>query len=183
MEKSPKYLTKLEVRRLFSVIKRPRDCAIFRVVYFHGLRASEVGALQLSSFSQSEHRLLIHRLKGSLPSNAELSPDELKHLKAWLRDRGLAPGPLFLSNRKRGIGRAQLHVLMRMYCAAADIPREKAHMHVLKHSLATHLLQAGTDLFTVKRILGHKKITSTEAYIHMADAEVDEAARRFHESW
>ena len=72
---------------------------------------------------------------------------------------------------------------MRKYCAAAGIPREKAHMHILKHSLATHLLQAGTDLYTVKKLLGHKKITSTEAYLHMSNAEVDQAARRFHENW
>jgi integrase/recombinase XerD len=183
MQTSLKYMTKQEVRKLFSVIVNPRDRAIFRIVYWHGLRASEVGALQLSSFNIAESRLMIERLKGSLPSNAELSADELKHLRAWLRVRGLAPGPLFPSNRKRGIGRFQLHVLMRKYCAAAGIPRDKAHMHVLKHSLATHLLQAGTDLYTVKRLLGHKKITSTEQYIHMADAEVDQAARRFHETW
>lgn len=126
---------------------------------------------------------MVKRLKGSLASNCELSPDELKHLRAWLRDRGPAPGPLFPSNRKRGISRFQLHKLMRKYCAAAGIPTEKAHMHVLKHSVATHLLQAGEGLYVVKKLLGHRRITSTEVYLHIADSEIDHAARRFHENW
>jgi site-specific recombinase XerD len=183
MQTSLKYLTKQEVRKLFSVIVNPRDRAIFRIVYFHGLRASEVGALQLSSFNHADRRLMVVRLKGSLPSNAELSPDELRCLKAWIRVRGSDPGPLFPSNRRTGISRFQLHVLMRKYCAAAGIALEKAHFHCLKHSVATHLFQSGVDIFTVKKLLGHKRITSTEQYLHMLDAEVDLAARRFHENW
>jgi site-specific recombinase XerD len=183
MQTSLKYLTKQEIRKLFSVIVNPRDRAIFRIAYFKGLRASEVGALQLSSFNPAEGRLMVERLKGSLSSDAELSPQELQYLKAWLRDRGQAPGPLFPSNRKKGISRYQLHVLMRKYCALAGISREKAHMHVLKHSFAMHLLRSGADLYTVKRLLGHRRITSTEQYIHMADNEIDQAARKFHETW
>jgi site-specific recombinase XerD len=178
-----KFLTKQQVKHLFQVIESRRDRAIFRILYWCGLRASEVGMLQLSSYDPIEHRLFVKRLKGSLASNAELSRDCVRSVNAWLAERGREAGPLFSSNRRRGISRQQLHELMRKYCALANIPRARSHCHVLKHSLATHLLQAGVDLFTVKKILGHKRITSTEQYLHMADIQVDSVRRRFEEEW
>jgi site-specific recombinase XerD len=178
-----KYLTKQEVKSLFGVIKSKRDRAIFQIVYFHGLRASEVGRLQLSSYSPKERRLFIGRRKGSLTSNPELSAHEIRVLNAWLAVRKKGPGPLFPSNRKTGIDRRMVWVLTRKYCAAAGIDRAKAHPHILKHSIATHLLQSGVDLYTVKKILGHKKITSTERYLHMADTQVDDVVRKFQEEW
>ncbi len=180
-----KYLTKQEVKRYFAVIpkSKKRDRAMFRIMYFQGLRASEPGTLQLSSFSPTERRLYIRRLKGSLSSNPELSADELRYLNAWLNERGKSAGPLFPSNRKTGIDRTTVFKLTRKYCQLAGINIEKAHPHIFKHSLATHLLQSGVPLQMVQKILGHKKITSTEVYLHIADSEVDDAARRFQEEW
>ncbi len=139
--------------------------------------------LQMSSYDPVERRLYVRRLKGSLASNAESPRDCVRALNAWLAERGRDPGVLFPSNRGKGISRQQLHGLMRRYCTLANIPRARSHCHVLKHSLATHLLQAGVDLFTVKKILGHKRITSTEQYLHMADIQVDSVRRHFEETW
>jgi len=178
-----KYLTKQEVKKLFAVIETKRDRAIFHVIYFHGLRASEVGQLQLGSYNPADRRLYIRRLKGSLASNPEVSRATHLYLSKWIKERGSQPGPLFPSSRGTGISRKQIFELMRKYCVAAAIDRAKAHPHALKHSVATHLLNAGVDLYTVKKLLGHKKITSTEVYLHVADSQVDSAARRFQDEW
>ena len=72
MQTVAKYLTKQELLKLFGAIVNRRDRAIFRICYWNGLRASEIGALQLTSFNAEEGRLMVKRLKGSLPSNPEL---------------------------------------------------------------------------------------------------------------
>jgi site-specific recombinase XerD len=178
-----KYLTKQEVKRFLDVIHSKRDRALFRLMYFIGMRASEPGDLQLSSYSPAERRLYVRRLKGSLASNPELSPDTNRVLMAWIRERGKEPGPLFPSNRGTGISRQQVWELVRKYARLAHIDPAKAHPHIFKHSLATHLLQSGVGLYQVKMLLGHKKITSTEVYLHIADVEMDNVARTFQDAW
>jgi integrase/recombinase XerD len=178
-----KYLTKEEVKRLFKVIKSPRDRAIFAVSYFRGLRASEVGKLPLSGLKLNHKRLFVRRLKGSVAAEFLISDLEVKLLRAWLKQRGTDAGPIFLSNRGKGISRQQMFVLMRKYCGLAGIPEDKAHPHALKHSLGTHSLQSGMGLLQVKNILGHKKLSSTEHYLHLANNELDDAAAQFYSNW
>ena len=183
MSETAKYLSKQELKRFFASIKSPRDRAIFHLSYFRGLRASEVGRLPMSALKLREKRLFIRRLKGSAAAEFLLSDNEVRYLKAYLAERGTSPGPIFLSRRGLGISRQQLDLLIKKYCAEAGIDRAKAHMHVLKHSIATHLLQSGVHLLHVQRLLGHKKLSSTEYYLHLTDNEVDEVAAQFYAGW
>lgn len=159
-----KYLTQEEVERLFAAIGSQRDRAIFRLAYHRGLRASEIGRLQLADWRQKTDRIHVARLKGSNSGEYHLCAREVRALRAWLRERGSDPGPLFPSRRQRGISQQMLDVLMKRYCAAAGIPREKAHMHSLKHSCATHLLERGESIEDVQDHLGHVSPASTAIY-------------------
>jgi integrase/recombinase XerD len=183
MAETAKYLTKHEVKRLFAAIKSPRDRAIFHVAYFRGLRASEIGKLQMAGLKMAQKRLFVRRLKGSIAAEFLLSDLEIKVLRPWLKLRGDDPGSIFTSNRGHGISRQQIFVLMRRYCALAGIDESKAHPHVLKHSIATHLLQNNMPLLQVKNSLGHCKLSSTEVYLHLADNELDDAASQFYAGW
>ena len=69
------FLTQEEVQRLFSAIKTKRDRAIFAVAYRHGLRASEVGILQLTDLDLKAGRITINRVKGSMSGTYPLKPD------------------------------------------------------------------------------------------------------------
>ena len=130
-----KYLEQSELQALFGVIERKRDKAIFRLMYHHGLRAHEVGKLQLSDFRQRDGVLYIYRGKGSISREHSLIDEELKALRAYLRDeRGTEAGPLFPSRQgAQGISRYMLDELMKHYCRLAGIRAEKAHCHALKH--------------------------------------------------
>lgn len=179
-----KHLTKKELSALFSVIKDPRDKAIFTVAYFRGLRASEVGMLKLSSYIKDKGKLRVIRLKKSMSGEFLLSPAEQKALKAWLKVRGPEPGPLFPSNRRRGISRKMLDVLMKKYAAEAGIPAGRKHrFHALKHSIATHLVERGVEVLQVKNWLGHRSINSTLEYTHLTDKARDELAERLYTDW
>jgi integrase len=173
-----KYLTAEELERLFRVITSTRDKAIFRLAYHRGLRASEVGALQVSDYRPEAARLFVHRLKGGNAGEYPLTDIEVKVLKSWLKERGDDPGPIFLSNRRTAISRKMLDVLMRAYCATAGIPRDKSHFHALRHSCATSLISQGDDIAIIQDHLGHKNIASTSEYAKITNKRRDEAASK-----
>jgi integrase len=97
----PPYLQFEEIARLFTVIESPRDRAIFRLAYHAGLRASEVGRLELRDYNPHTERIYVHRLKGSNSGEHHLVREESKALRAWLKIRGAVPGPIFSATAAR----------------------------------------------------------------------------------
>lgn len=174
-----KFLTQDETGRLFSVIKDKRDRAMFLIAYRHGLRASEVGRLMVSDIDFKKLRIMLHRLKGSHSGEHPLQADEARALKAHLRSRKADIPILFTSNRNDPISRHTLLWLMRdKYGPLAKLPEEKRHFHVLKHSIATHLLDASDDLRFVQDWLGHSNIQNTVIYTKLVSSSREMKARK-----
>jgi type 1 fimbriae regulatory protein FimB/type 1 fimbriae regulatory protein FimE len=173
-----KFLTNDELKRLFSVIKSKRDKAIFLIAYRHGLRASEVGLLQRTHVDWKQQRIMVERLKGSHPGQHPMQPDEVRILKSYLRSRADDFPALFISNRGTPISRKMLHVLMQDYAKAAGLPSDKQHFHVLKHSIATHLLDASDDIRFVQDWLGHSNIQNTVIYAQLVSSSRETKARK-----
>jgi integrase len=182
-----KFLTVDEWRRLFAAMESRRDRALFLIAYRHGLRASEVGLLHRTDFDEKQHRLNVHRLKGSLPGVHKMQADEVRVLKEYLWERKRQAeksgaddtNPLLFPDRYgNAISRFALDWLMRRsYGVKADLPAEKRHFHVLKHSIAVHLLDAGADLRFVQDWLGHADISNTVIYATLTSRTRDEKAR------
>ena len=166
-----------EVRQLFKVIRSKRDKAIFLVAYRHGLRASEIGLLQRADVDAKQGRIAIHRLKGSISGMYPMQPDVLKAIRSYLRTRTDESPYLFLSNRNVPISRYMLHHLMQTYGEVAGLPVEKHKFQCLKHSIATHWLDAGADLAFVTDWLGHANIQNTTIYARLTTATLDAQAR------
>ena len=173
-----KFLTLEEFKRLFAAIKSKRDRALFLLAYRHGLRASEVGNLRRADLDFKALRISIHRLKGSTSGVYPLQPDEAKLLKSYLRSRDDDNPIVFLSRQGNPIDRRMLHVLMRRYGQLAKLPPEKQHFHALKHSIATHLLDAGAELRFVQDWLGHSNIQNTVIYTALTSTTRSEKARQ-----
>jgi len=179
-----KYLTQIELKRLLKAIDSPknnsiyrkRDRAIFTLAYYHGLRASELGLIKLSDIDFSKARIRINRLKNSLGGEYPIQLEEIKALKAWLKQGKNATQYLFPSQRKTPISRRQIGYLMEKYGRIAGIPKSKRHFHVLKHSIATHLLEAGADIRFVQDWIGHKSILNTVIYAQITNRLRDEQA-------
>jgi len=173
----PKYLTLDETKRLLDIITNKRDRAIFTVAYRYGLRASEVGLLKVADLDITNQRIRITRLKGSYGGEYPVQPDTMRVLKAWLKIK--PPGPiLFPSQLGRPISRRHLDYLMKKYGAMADVPGDKCHFHSLKHSIGTHLTNAGVQAQFVQSWLGHKDIKSTMVYSRITDPSRDEIAEK-----
>ena len=174
-----KFLSPGEIKRLFSVIKDKRDKAIFILAYRHGLRASEIGLLQKSDVDLKTSKIFVHRLKGSYSGQHPLQPEETRAIKAYLRTRSDLLPYLFPSRKGTPIGRGMLDVLIKSYGEAAKLPEDKRHFHVLKHSIATHLLDAGADIRFVQDWLGHANIENTVIYAQMSVGSREKKAREY----
>jgi site-specific recombinase XerD len=166
------------MRSLLAVIESKRDHALFLIAYRHGLRASEVGKLRVEDLDMDQYRLRIQRLKHSLSGLHPLQPDEVKAIKAYLRTRASQAPSIFLSNRNEPISRRMLDKLMKTYGEKAELPDTKRHFHCLKHSIATHLLDAGADLRFVQDWIGHASIKNTVIYAQLTSRRRDEEARK-----
>lgn len=140
---------------------------------------------QLADLDLKAGFISIRRLKGSLHTVQPLYQhrgqpllDETTALRAYLRKR-VADGSDFLFTSQQGglLDRSQFFRRFQMIAEAAGLPLEKRHPHVLKHSLASHLIAGNVNLASVRQALGHRSISSTMAYIGTTDVQAGEAAR------
>jgi site-specific recombinase XerD len=138
-----------------------------------------IGLLRVSDLDLKRLRVMLHRLKGSLSGEHPLQPDEARALKAWLKSRAIDSPILFPSRRGLPISRQMLDVLMKSYGEGAAILKDKQHFHVLKHSIATHLLDAGAELRFVQDWLGHSNIRNTVIYTALVSASREARARQY----
>ena len=176
--KSIKYPTQDELKRLFGVIESKRDKAIFLIAYRHGLRVSEVGMVRIEDVDLAKGRIRIDRLKHSLGGEHLMQPDEVRAVKAWNKERQDGIPCLFPSQRGSPISRFTLDKMMKTYGKKANIPPDKRHFHVLKHSICTHLSEAGADVRFIQDWVGHVKIENTVIYTQITNRAQDEQARK-----
>ena len=178
----------LEPAEVLAVLKSARkkgarEWAMILLGYKHGMRASEVCNLRLDDVDLKNGNVVVERLKGSLRTTQAISGhrgepllDELKALRIWLQQRPNDGSDfLFVSQKGGRLDRTQFFRLFRSIAAAAGLPLEKQHPHVLKHSIASHLISANVNLALVKTQLGHKSITSTMRYISITDKQASQA--------
>ncbi len=163
-----------------------RDWAMILLAYRHGLRASEVCGLKLADVDLKSGSISIRRLKGSLHTVQPLYQhrgqpllDEQAAVKAWLRKR-VDDGSEYLFTSQKGgkLSRIQFFRCFQKVAESAGLSVEKRHPHVLKHSLASHLVSGNANLALIRQALGHRSISSTMAYIGTSDAQAAEALQK-----
>jgi site-specific recombinase XerD len=142
-----------------------RDSALIALGYSTGLRAFELASLRFEHLSNDT---ITTTRKGRVDSVIYLPFFALLHLKKWLSIRGGQDGFLFNEIKKggrivdKGIHSRSINDLIEQRCIDCNIKRFTPHD--LRRSFATHLLSAGTDIFTVQKLLGHKSISTTQIY-------------------
>jgi type 1 fimbriae regulatory protein FimB len=178
----------LEPAEVLSVLraakaKGSREWAMIVIAYKHGMRVSEVCNLRLDDIDLKNGSIVVNRLKGSLRTTQAVTEhrgepllNELKALRQWLRQRRDDGSDYLFTSQKGGrLDRSQFFRLFRTIAGEAGLPGEKQHPHVLKHSIASHLVSANVNLALVKQQLGHKSIGSTIRYVTMTDQQASKA--------
>jgi site-specific recombinase XerD len=156
----PCVLSPEEVARLLEAAAPGRDCVLLETTYACGLRLGEVLNLQASAIDSS--RMVVHVRQGK-GAKDRLVPLAL-HLLEDLRDywRCHRPAGCLFDGRCRG----SVQRMVKRTLRRAGIVKP-ASMHTLRHSFATHMLEAGVDVLTLQKILGHRQLTTTAPYLHL----------------
>jgi len=175
-----KYLSKEDIERFFSCIKNRRDKALFGLTYLYGLRISEALSLKLSHIDLENKRILIHRAKGGIGGERPLFLTAEKLIGKYLKKR-LDTGDALFTGRQGNISRQRVHQLFKRYAQKAGIA-PKYSVHSLRHSIATHLLDAGEGIEFIKDHLGHANIQNTMIYAQITNGKREEAFVRVERS-
>ena len=175
-----KYLSKQELERLFLYIKNPRDKALFGLIYLYGLRVSEAISLKLSDIYLGDGKVFIRRTKGGIGGERPLFKSAEKLLKRYLKTR-LDTGDGLFTTRQGNISRQRVQQLFKAYAKKAGIA-PKYSVHSLRHSIATHLLEAGEGIEFIRDHLGHTNIQNTMIYAQITNSKRDEIYKRMETS-
>jgi integrase/recombinase XerD len=186
----PKALTVEESFRLveapdLTTVKGRRDSALLEFLYGSGARVSEAVSLDLGTLDL-EDRVVILTGKGSKQRLVPLGGKAVAAIVRWLPDRmrllhrSQRGDPLFLNLRGRRLTRQGMFDVVRANASKAGLPEEKVSPHVLRHSAATHMVEAGADLRTVQEILGHATISTTQIYTRVSPTHLVEVYVQAH---
>ena len=168
IKKLPTVFSMEEVKRLFAATTNLKHLVLLKTVYSAGLRIGEVVRLQPHHIESDPSRMMIRveQGKGKKDRYTILSKNLLVDLKAYWRkyrpDKWLFPG----QKSENHLSNSAAHMI---YCHAkkkAGLNKGRG-IHTLRHSFATHLLYQGTDIYTIKRLLGHSSIKTTIIYLHL----------------
>jgi integrase/recombinase XerC len=189
----PKFLTESQMLRLLAGPEQLRaqeqigeftalrDRLVLEIIYGGGLRVSEAVALNYGAvdFGTGSARVLG---KGRKERICPLG-DTAMALIAKFRDaQARRPGPsdpVLVTERHGRMTPGEVQKLVKRYLALADLPMDITP-HKLRHSYATHLLNAGADLRSVQELLGHASLTTTQIYTHTSAARLKEIHARAH---
>lgn len=160
-----------------------RDLALAELLYGSGLRISEALALNVRDVDPGSGIVRVMG-KGSKERVAPLSDSARDALQAWMRKRGELDATgreqaLFLGARGGRLNRRQAARIIEDLCKRVGLP-QAVSPHGLRHSFATHLLEAGADMRSVQELLGHARLTTTQRYTHLNLARLVEVYDKAH---
>jgi len=167
----PVVLSRSEAEALFAHISNVKHLAMLLVAYSAGLRVAEVAQLRVTDIDSERMVIHVHHGKGAKDRLVPLSPVLLPILREHWRTEP-SQSYLFLGqDGKRPITPGTIAGVCRKAAAQAGI-KKRVTPHTLRHSFATHHLEAGTDLRTLQIMMGHRSLTTTSRYLHISTDKI-----------
>lgn len=186
-KKQPEILSQDEVQHLLSHVQRPHYRLCLQLIYSGGLRVSEGVGLQVNEIDSERHQLHLRQSKGRKDRRVPLPQLLLQALREfWVTHRN----PIWLFPKRDRFGflaeatspmsRSGISAAFRQAREQSDL-RKSVTIHTLRHSWATHLLEAGVSLHVVQNWLGHTSLKTTSHYLHLTRKAEDVAVTRLND--
>lgn len=176
-KKLPLVLSPQEVRRLLEAVADPQHRAILTTIYAAGLRVGEATQLRVEDIDSQRMVVRVRQGKGQKDRYALLTPSLLQELRRYWRARRprdwLFPSP---KDPDRPIAKATVQEACRKARVLAGL-RKPVTPHTLRHSFATHLLEAGVDLRTIQILMGHRRLNTVARYLHLTSKALSASSR------
>lgn len=189
-KKLPHFLTLADVHKLLAAPPQDgwagrRDRAMLETLYSSGIRVSELVGLDLNALDLNDGVITV-RGKGKKERLALLVPDAVAAIRRWLDDRShlletsaKESAAVFLNNKGGRLTTRSVGRLLAKHLKSAGLdPRTSPH--TLRHSFATHMLDAGADIRGVQELLGHKSLATTQVYTHVSTQRLQKSYQKAH---
>lgn len=165
--KLPVVLNRAESKVLFHAPERLKERVLLSLIYSAGLRAGEASRLKICDIDSGRMMIHIRQSKGKKDRYVPLSPLILHGLREYYRI--YRPVDYLFNGSKPGtrLSVSAMQWILRKTVNTCKLQKEIT-LHTLRHSYATHLLELGMDIVTIKELLGHERIETTMIYLHVA---------------
>jgi len=172
----PVVLSREEVLKFLQCILSRKQRMLLTTMYATGMRVGEAVELSVNDIDSRRMTILVSRGKGNKQRLVPLSPKLLTELRLfWQTHRN----PVWLFPSREPDSHLSIASVERM-CARARARgglKRRFNTHALRHTFATELLEAGVDLFSIQKILGHRSLSTTAHYTHVRRSHLQEACR------
>jgi integrase/recombinase XerD len=167
----PVVLSRAEVAQFFAAIPRRMYRTLFMTIYAAGLRVSEVVALRVCDIDSKRMVIRVCQGKGRKDRYVMLSPRLLEALREYWKEYRPTELLFFAGQRTQPLDRRNVSNDCRRIARRAGL-KKRVTPHILRHTFATHLLEAGTDIRTIQALLGHRSLRTTALYTYVSMAKV-----------
>lgn len=167
--KLPNFLTKEEMQKLIESCRSPKQAAIIELFYSSGLRLDELRMLKMTDIDSKNNRIFVRCGKGRKDRVTLLSKRVVETLRYYYVAQEVKPKVYLFEGQKPGepMWAGSIQHSVRLAYKYAGLSHKGHKVHALRHSFATHLLDAGIDIHTIKELLGHSDIKTTMVYLHL----------------
>jgi site-specific recombinase XerD len=166
-EMLPEVLSKTEVKAIFDTVENPKHLLMLKLCYGMGLRVSEIINLRITDISSSRMQVHIRCAKGKKDRMVNLPQSVLEDLREYYKL--YKPTDYLFEGQYGGQYTVRsVQVVFKRAMIKAKV-NKKIGIHGLRHSFATHLLERGTDMVFIQKLLGHKNVKTTEIYAKVSN--------------
>ena len=167
----PKVISKKDIAKLFSVVENPKHVLLLKLCYGMGLRVSEIVGLRISNIDSSRMLVHIENAKGKKDRMVPLPQSVLDSLREYYK--AYRPKDYLFEGQYGGqYSRRSAQEVFHTAMKKAKI-NKTVGIHGLRHSYATHLMEAGTDMVFIQKLLGHKDIKTTQIYAKVGQKQLE----------
>ena len=177
-QKLPTVLSQEEVARLIDAAPNRLYRAILVLLYATGARRAEAALIKVADIDSQRMVIHIRQGKGGRDRDVPLTPKLLEELRSYWRWKKPRIYLFPSTSGHRGVEQPISDKTVWHACRAAATRagiEKKIHPHTLRHSFATHLLEAGTDLRTIQLLMGHERLEHTTVYLHLSQRHLHAA--------
>jgi site-specific recombinase XerD len=169
--KLPQVFSEAQIGQLLSVIDNEKHKMMVSLFYGSGLRMNELRSLRLCDIDSHAFQIKVVKGKGGKDRFTILPKHLLEPLRAYYKNR--RPRVYLFEGQRAGspMHERSIQHFLQLYIGRIGLGNQDYSAHTLRHSFATHLLDAGTDIHTIKELLGHSNLDTTMIYLHLQQSK------------
>ena len=178
-KKLPPVMSVDEVTALIKGVKNVKHRTIIMLLYSTGMRLAEVSALKIADIDSKEMRIKVVQGKGGKDRFTLLSETVLLELRAYYII--YRPSVYLFNGRTAGKSMSLRNIehLVQKAMIQMGLDSNRYSVHTIRHSFATHLVDNGTDLHTIKELLGHTNLQTTATYLHLSTQRINKVSNPY----